>query len=120
MEKPLAFIIEDDARLAMLFVEALRYANYEVEVVDNGRTAQTRLQQIVPDLILLDLHLPYVSGSTLLEQIRADERIKRCTVILTTADAILADALRHEADLVLLKPISFTQLRDLAIRLYPL
>lgn len=119
MEKPLALIIEDDSRLAMVFVEALRYANYQVEVVEDGREAQTRLQELQPNLILLDLHLPHVSGALLLKQIRADERIKQCTVILTTADAVLADALRHEADLVLLKPISFTQLRDLAVRLYP-
>jgi DNA-binding response OmpR family regulator len=119
MNQPLALIIEDDSRLALIFAEALRNAGYVPEIVGDGRTAETRLQEVVPTLILLDLHLPYLSGDNLLPQIRANEHLAGCVVVLATADAILAETHRSDADLVLLKPISFSQLRDLAIRLRP-
>lgn len=80
----------------------------------------TRLAVISPALVVLDLHLPSFSGIDILRHIRADERLAETRVILATADAIMADSLREESDLVLLKPISVTQLRDLAIRLRPL
>jgi DNA-binding response OmpR family regulator len=119
MSRASALIIEDDGRLAAIFAEALRLAGYEPEIVNDGRIAQTRLQTLTPILILLDLHLPGVDGRTLLHEMRANERLQDCLIILATADAILAEELRAEADLVLLKPISFSQLRDLATRLNP-
>lgn len=66
------------------------------------------------------MHLPNVSGNILLKQIRADERLKKTRVVVATADAQMGESLRGEADLVLIKPITFTQLRDLSFRLHPL
>lgn len=114
-----ALIIEDDERLAMIYAEALRRAGFVPETIRDGAIAQTRLQELTPSLILLDLHLPHISGDELLRQIRADGRLADCVVILVTADAVMADALRADTDLVLLKPISFNQLRDLTSRLHP-
>ena len=119
MNEALALIIEDDERLAMIYGEALRIAGFVPEIVRDGRDAQTRLQEVVPVLILLDLHLPHIPGDELLRQIRADARLENTLVVLVTADAIMAEELRADSDLVLLKPISFNQLRDLASRLHP-
>lgn len=119
MSKPLALIIEDDSRLALIFAEALRKADYDPEIMNDGRVAQARLKEVVPSLILLDLHLPQISGDLLLHEIRADKRLVDSIIVLATADAVLAEELRPQADLVLLKPISFSQLRDLAARLHP-
>jgi CheY-like chemotaxis protein len=77
------------------------------------------LQEIVPDLIILDLHVPSVSGDKLLKQIRSDERLSKTLVFLATADANMAAQLHDQTELVLLKPISPTQLRDLAERFRP-
>ena len=68
----------------------------------------------MPDVVVLDLHLPRVAGMDILHQIRADERLTGTRVIVATAHPRMAESLRDEADLVLLKPISFSQLRDLA------
>jgi CheY-like chemotaxis protein len=92
-------------------------AEFEIEIDHDGQAALTRLAAITPAIVILDLHLPRISGQTILQQIRADERLAKMRVILTTADALRAESLRREADLVLLKPISFYQLRDLAKRL---
>lgn len=119
MTNPLALVIEDDAKLATIFAEALHMAEFETEIVHDGNTALTRLAATTPAVVMLDLHLPYVSGRDILAQIRADARLAKTRVMLTTADPLMAESLRGEAELVLIKPISFNQLRDLAKRLRP-
>jgi len=116
----LALIIEDDEDLAEIFIEALRGIDYEVEHAADGKLAQERLKNgIAPFIILLDMHLPHVSGGDLLTIIRQDERFAKTMVIITTADARMGDMYRDKADFVLIKPISFVQLRDLTSRLKP-
>lgn len=118
MTKPLVLIIEDDKKLADIFSLTLQ-KEFEIEVVGDGKMALIRLAQLNPALIVLDYHLPHVSGEKILRQIRLDKRLTKTRVLLTTADAQMADILREEVDLVLLKPISINQLRDLAMRLRP-
>lgn len=117
----LALIIEDDEDLANIFAEALRGVDFEVEHVADGKKAQERLLTGTPPyLILLDMHLPHVSGGELLTKIlKKDERFEKTMVIITTADARMGDAYRDQVDFVLIKPISFVQLRDLTKRLKP-
>jgi DNA-binding response OmpR family regulator len=112
-----ALIIEDDEDLATIFAEALRAANYIAEIIRDGAVAQQNLKQIVPNIVILDMHLPHVDGAALLTQIRADDRLKKTTVIVATADAFTGDFYRDVADFVLIKPISFSQLRDLSMRI---
>lgn len=115
----LALIIEDDEDLAHIFAEALRGVGFEVETLADGQVAQERLKKgAVPYLILLDMHIPHISGGDLLTNIiRKDERLSNAIVIITTADARMGDAYTDLADFVMVKPISFIQLRDLTSRL---
>jgi CheY-like chemotaxis protein len=115
----LALIIEDDYDLANIFAEALRGIGYQVERAADGRAAAERLKSgAAPYLILLDMHLPHISGSDLLMNIiKQDEKFAHTTVIITTADARMGDMYHDQVDLVLIKPISFVQLRDLTARL---
>jgi CheY-like chemotaxis protein len=117
----LALIIEDDEDLAHIFAEALRSVGFEVETLQDGQIAQERLKKgTVPYLILLDMHIPHMSGGDLLTNIiRKDERLAKTVVIITTADARMGDAYAELADFVMVKPISFIQLRDLTNRLKP-
>lgn len=119
MTKPLALIIEDDENLAFIFTLALQGAEFETETILDGRVALERLAEITPDVVVLDLHLPHVSGQEILQRIRTDERLAETRVMLATADALRGQALDAESDLVLLKPISPSQLRTLASRLRP-
>lgn len=114
--KPLAFVIEDYEDQVIVFRTALELAGYEIETIGDGVVAQKRLAESLPDLIVLDLHIPGVPGDVLLKQIRADPRLAKTRVMVATADALLAEELRSQADLVLLKPVSFAQLRQLAER----
>jgi len=116
----LALIIEDDEDLANIFAEALRGVGYEVEHVADGKLALERLRgENVPFIVLLDMHLPHVSGGDLLNTIKEDNRFEKSTILITTADARMGDMYREQADFVLIKPISFVQLRDITARLKP-
>lgn len=119
MNKPLALIVEDEKDLSDIFAEALQHADFDTEAIRDGQTAVNRLGEIVPDLVLLDLHLPNVAGTDILRQIRQDPRLEQTQVIVVTADARSAEFLRTDAELVLVKPVRFSQLRDLASRIRP-
>lgn len=117
----LALIIEDDEDLANIFAEALRGVGFEVEHVADGKSAQARLMSGQPPfLILLDMHIPHISGGDLLTNIiKKEERFARSMVIITTADARMGETYGDMVDFVMIKPISFVQLRDLTSRLKP-
>ena len=114
--RPLALVIEDNADQNLVFTKAMEEAGYYTESITDGIRAQQRLTEIVPQVIVLDLHLPNIDGEKLLEQIRKDQRLTRTRVVLATADALFASLLQSQADYVFLKPISFSQLNQLAMR----
>lgn len=118
-EKALSFVIEDDEDLSAIFHEALNAAGFETEIILNGRLAIERLQNASPDVIILDMHLPLVAGAEILNFIRLQKHLGDSIVIVTTADALMGEQVRDTADFVLIKPISFGQLRDLTARLNP-
>ena len=117
MDKPFALIVEDDRDIAALFRHVLDIAGYQTEIVMHGGEAVQRLQSLVPDIVLLDLNLPGVPGSIILEDMRADERLKDVPVVVITAHSHIADNLPVEPDLVLLKPVNLEQLSNLVQRL---
>lgn len=117
MSKNLALVIEDDADLSEIFSRALQQAGFEVESILDGRAAQARLKEAVPNVIVLDMHLPFVDGPTLLRQIHADERLSKARIIIATADSAQAEFYRNMATIVMIKPITFSQLRDISARL---
>ncbi|MFZ6029022.1 MAG: response regulator [Chloroflexota bacterium] len=115
---PLAIVIEDYSDTAFIFQQALEMAGYETRVLSDGAEAQSLLENTVPALVVLDLHIPSIDGAALLKKIRNDPRLTKTRVILATADALLAQRITDQADMVLLKPISFTQLNQLAARYF--
>jgi CheY-like chemotaxis protein len=112
-----ALIIEDNSDLAIIFSQALQAAGFATGIIQDGDQALARLAITTPDVVVLDLHMPRVSGAEILRRIRADARLVGTRVIIATADIRATDMLQDQADLVLIKPVSFTQLRDLAGRL---
>lgn len=112
-----ALIIEDESDLAEIYTKALQREGFETETIKDGKKAIERLATASPNVILLDLHLPQINGATILQHIRSDDRLKKTAVIVTTADERQAEELEHKADLVLLKPVSLNQLRELANRM---
>ena len=115
-KESVALIVEDDPDLINIFARALEISEYKTHTVSTGEDALKVLAEFEPDIVVLDLHLPGISGGEILQTIREDGRLRQTRVILATADYRTAEDLRDQADLVLLKPISFKQLRDLSAR----
>jgi len=76
-----------------------------------------RLSTLQPDVVLLDLQLPGMSGVDILKNMRADERMKTIPVVVITAYAYYANSLPVEPDLFLLKPVDIHDLTSLIQRL---
>jgi DNA-binding response OmpR family regulator len=119
MDELWGLIIEDDADLASAFTEVLHFSGLRMELIQNGSLALEILANSEPDLVLLDLHLPEVSGPEILDYIRNDRRLAGTKVVIVTADAVRAKQLEKTADLVMIKPIRFSDLLSLADRLFP-
>ena len=113
---PLALIVEDDENLANAFAYALD--EFSLKVFYHGGEALMWLQGDgnIPAVIVLDLNLPGVPGSEILDYVRSQDRMAKTRVFIASADHLLTSALRQKADIVLQKPIGFKQLQQLAKR----
>lgn len=111
---PLALIIEDNESVAGICRIALQQAGFEVELAEDGAVALERLATLAPTLILLDLHLPRVSGQQVLHHIHSHKPRIQARVILATADLLKAETLSDQVDFVLVKPFGFLKLYELA------
>lgn len=112
-ENPRILIVEDDENLANAFAYTLD--EFDVKVCYDGGDALDWLQEEgnVPKIVVLDLNLPGVSGDKILDYIRSQERMESTRIFLASADHLLSESLREKADIVLQKPIGFTQLQQL-------
>ena len=119
LSKLLALVIEDNKDQAEVIGKALQVAGFTTEIIHDGDEALARLAVVVPDLVILDLHLPGVSGTGIFLHIRADPRMAKTYVVIATVEPQTADIIRDQADLVLTKPIEFVRLYDLAVSLIP-
>lgn len=82
MKKSTILIIEDEMSLMETLKLKLSKAGLNVEAEMDGAKALDRIKEIKPDLILLDLVLPNVSGEEILEKIKKDENLKQTPVII--------------------------------------
>ncbi len=115
-KRSLVLIVEDDIELSDIFSTVLQANGAETLIVRDGNLALERIESMMPDAVILDMHLPNVSGAEILGQIRANPKLANVKVIVATADALLAQMSDKAADLVLLKPVSYMQLTSLVAR----
>ena len=119
MEKPFALIIEDDRDIVALFRHVMDLAGYRTEIVMHGKVAVEHLAKSRPDIVLLDLSLPGVSGSEILAMMHADERLKNVPVVVITAHPHLVESLPVQPELTLIKPVNIEQMSNLIQRICP-
>ncbi len=109
-------VADDDADVRMLVALKLESSGHDVVAVENGAVAVERCQAVRPDLVVLDLMMPGMSGIEACRAIRSDPLIASTPVILLTARAQTADVdagLAAGADDYVTKPFSP---RELAFR----
>lgn len=103
-------VVEDDASIAEFVGPLLQDEGYAVQVVDNGEEALALVQREAPDVILLDLVLPGMSGEAVLRELR--EGGARVPIILMTAASEAAPGGRLAAEGLLQKPFELNSLLD--------
>jgi len=100
----------------------LRLAPRPLELLgfDSGATGLRAIRSAPPDLLLLDLHLPDMSGLDLLQQLRAEPRFARLPVVIVSADALneqVRAGLAAGASAYLTNPIQLEELLHVLERL---
>jgi DNA-binding response OmpR family regulator len=75
-------IVEDDPFLSSIIATYLEQEGYKVSVSTDGERSLALLEKEIPDLILLDIVMPGVSGFDVLKALKADERYKNISVIM--------------------------------------
>src|SRR5690242_9487329 len=100
-------LVEDDLLLSQAFAEVLQIeTGAEIEIFCDGQAVIERLAQPPADVVLLDLHLPHVSGLEILNQIRADKLWRDVPVLVMTADVLHSKDAEAQANEVLIKPVN--------------
>ena len=84
-------MVEDDEHIAYILRFLLERNGFAVEQAADGRQALARLAQPPPDLVLMDIMLPYHDGLELLERLRAEPGWRTVPVLMLTAKAREAD-----------------------------
>lgn len=102
-------IVEDNELNLKLFCDLLKAHGFAVEPVRDGREALERARDFAPDLVIMDIQMPHVSGLELIEQMKAEDALKAVPVLAVTAYAARGDEERIRdagAEGYVSKPIS--------------
>jgi two-component system cell cycle response regulator DivK len=102
-------VVEDNELNLKLFCDLLRAHGYQAEPVRDGREAVERARGFAPDLIVMDIQMPHVSGLELIEQLKGDPELRRTPIMAVTAYAAKGDEERIReagAEGYVSKPIS--------------
>lgn len=107
-------LIADDKDTGRELVRTVLEDSYEVFEASNGVEAVEQARQIVPDLIILDLHMPGLDGFGVVRELRRDARFAATPVMALTASAMMGDrelALAAGFTGYIAKPIRLSALR---------
>ena len=102
-------VVEDNELNLKLFCDLLRAHGYAAEPVRDGREAIERARSFGPDLIVMDIQMPHITGLELIEQIKVDDDLKAIPIMAVTAYAAKGDEERIRdagAEGYVSKPIS--------------
>ncbi|MBW4437947.1 MAG: response regulator [Pleurocapsa minor GSE-CHR-MK-17-07R] len=109
-------IIDDDTSSREVFRQVLKTVGFEAVEAADGETAIQLLNQYAPNLILLDLRLPRISGTEILRYIYEQPHLSNTRVIVATAhQGMSASITLRSGDTYLVKPISASLLRETAL-----
>lgn len=84
-DKATILVVDDDA-MNLRIAEKMLESQFHIECVKSGREALEFVERFIPNLILLDLHMPGMDGFQVIEALRAQEGYREIPVIFLTAD----------------------------------
>lgn len=107
--------VEDNSVNMLLVSRIVEAEGHELIQAEDGYHAQEILKNTVPDIILLDINLPGISGLELAREFKADARLALVPLIATTAQVLVGDrerCLEAGCDDYLPKPLDIRKLRE--------
>jgi two-component system phosphate regulon response regulator PhoB len=110
---PRIAVVEDEEALSVLLRYNLEAEGFEVDTINRGDEAEMRLQERLPDLLILDWMLPGVSGIELCRRLRQRSETERLPIIMLTARGEESERIRGlatGADDYIVKPFSVPEL----------
>ena len=107
-----ALVVDDDPELRAALTRALRLDGYDVTAVSNGLKALEAMPEVSPDVVVLDLMMPYVGGLEVCRRLRA-KGDRTPILVLTARDEVgdRVEGLDAGADDYLVKPFALEELR---------
>jgi signal transduction histidine kinase/DNA-binding response OmpR family regulator len=111
LEKPLLLLVEDNADVVAYTASCL--PDYRLAVAQNGREGFEIASQIIPNLVITDVMMPFVDGFEMCRQLRGDERTSHVPIIMLTAKADMEskiEGFQQGADAYLEKPFNREEL----------
>jgi CheY-like chemotaxis protein len=111
--QPQVLIVEDDQRIQELLTDVLSGSGYRVSTTDSALGAAALVRRLRPDVVLLDLGLPYRSGVHVLQEIKVHPQTCDVPVVILSAmTEMLTPERRATAAAVLTKPVALHSLLD--------
>ena len=101
-ERQTILVVEDDEDLRRLFRTSLALAGYDVIEAGDGLEALQRIEELLPDLVVLDLMLPGFSGVIVRQELASQPMTRHIPVVVITGSPLLPEGL--DVDCVLRKP----------------
>lgn len=110
-------VVDDSRAMTQLLSRFLQGEGYQVSTTSDSREAMALFESFEPDLVLLDLNMPYITGWELCRQIKATRSVP--VVIFSVRDEAddIARGYEAGADEYLIKPFEFPDLRQRIERL---
>ncbi|MES2444439.1 MAG: response regulator [Pseudomonadota bacterium] len=108
-------VVEDNELNLKLFCDLLRAHDFAAEPVKDGREAIARARSFEPDLIVMDIQMPYVTGLELIQQMKGDSQLRAIPIMAVTAYAGHEDEERIRAagaNAYVSKPISLARFME--------
>lgn len=108
-------IIEDEEDAAELFAEMMRVSGFRVLKTSNSTPALTMMADEKPDVIILDIMMPEISGLDILRQMRRDPQLANIPAVVVSAKSMPADiknGMEAGASTYLTKPVGFLDLKE--------
>src|SRR5918995_967401 len=105
-----ALVVDDDQSIQQILEFALKDEGYEVVTASNGPEALEKARKRMPDIIILDVMMPFVDGIQVAEALHQDKQLSRTPIIMLTARATDDDVWRGwraGAASYLTKPVDF-------------
>ncbi len=119
LNPPVILVIEDDETMQSAISRIFTAEGFEVRMASDGTQLTGVLEEVTPDLILMDIGLPWINGFELAEMIKSHREMKKIPIIFVSGQASEADVTRAYqigADDFIKKPFEIDQIKESVLK----